>query len=152
MSNPFFSQFKDKIRIMQDRTPEKETSVKILLCHKNIWGSDNFVNALKESNEVSSRYWIECIEIVQFGRAVLDAIIKESYDVIIIDNELENWGPVETVKKVREVDQRSKIVISTTVVTPEILKMKEAGEIDMILMVPFQSLPMWQKLDELLNK
>lgn len=110
------------------------------------------MNALKESNAVSSRYWIECIEIVQFGRAVLDAIIKESYDVIIIDNELENWGPIETVKKVREVDQRSKIIISTTVVTPEILKMKEAGEIDMILMVPFQSLPMWQKLDELLNK
>lgn len=152
MAGQFFSQFKDKIRIMQDRTPEKETSVKILLCHKNIWGSDNFVNALKESNEVSSRYWIECVEIVQFGRAVLDAIIKESYDVIIIDNELENWGPMETIKRVREVDQSSKIVISTTVVTPEMLRMKEAGEIDMILTVPFQSLPMWQKLDELLNK
>lgn len=59
---------------------------------------------------------------------------------------------METIKRVREVDQSSKIVISTTVVTPEMLRMKEAGEIDMILTVPFQSLPMWQKLDELLNK
>lgn len=152
MAGQFFNQFKDKIRIMQDRTADKETPVKILLCHKNIWGSDNFVNALKDRNSISSRYWIECIEIVQFGRAVLDAIIKESYDVIIIDNELEHWGPVETVQKIREVDPRSKVIISTTVITPEILKLKDEGKINMILTVPFQTVPMWQQLDELLNK
>lgn len=137
---------------MQDRTADKETSVKILLCHKNIWGSDNFVSALKDRNEISSRYWIECIEIVQYGRAVLDAIIKESYDVIIIDSELEHWGPVETVKKVREVDPRSKIVISTTAITSEIAKLRDDGDVNMILYVPFQTVPMWKQLDELLNK
>lgn len=55
MTNTFLDKIKVKAK-EKKKSKERETSIRVLICHKNIWGSDNYVKALSDKNDISVNY------------------------------------------------------------------------------------------------
>lgn len=110
------------------------------------------MSALKDKNDISRKYWIEQIEIVQYSRAVIDNLIEQSFDLVIIDHNMDKGCLSDLTRKIREIDASVKILIATNVKTTEINQLISKNMIDNVLYVPIQVMPMWQLIDELLNR
>lgn len=70
----------------------------------------------------------------------------------MVDGDIDSWPAEETIRKLREVDKDIKIVFSVNAYTQKTRKLEDLGLIDGVIMVPFQSVQLWQKIDELFSK
>ena len=136
---------------VQDKTPLPKKN--ILLCNTSIELSKMLDTSLSNAANQGYNYEIGLVDITQFGREALKLLKTRSFELLIIDFNLEgSMGCVETIKEIRKQKIRTKIMVTTNVMSGAVKSLWMNGLIDGTLLIPYQDEHLYKAVAEIMSK